>query len=93
MAAAHSNDKEGRLALLEKGAESERVNNQVVAVNLGPVARLGINPSEGVLDGVFCSALNKPGEYLSWRGGGDACGSSQGGARAEPAKAGVGAPA
>lgn len=92
--AAHSNDTEGRLALLEKGAESERVNNQTWSRSiLGPAARLGINPTEGVLDGVLSSALNKPGERLSWRGGGDGLGSSQGGAGAAPAKAGVGAPA
>lgn len=80
--------------MLEKGAESERVNNtKVVAIDLGPAARLGINPAEGVLDWVFCSALNKLGGRPSWRGGGGAFGSSQGGAGVALAKAGDGAPA
>jgi len=39
--------------LLDKGAERGRVNEQGIAVELGPTARLDINPTEGVLGEVY----------------------------------------
>jgi hypothetical protein len=41
-----------RPATLEKGAGRERVCKKSVAIMSGAAARLGINPMEGVLDGV-----------------------------------------
>jgi len=41
------------LASLEKGAGFERVNRPGIAIEPGPAARLGIYPTEGVLDGVY----------------------------------------
>lgn len=77
--------------VVRKGAGCERVNGSVIAVVPGSIARLSVNPTEGVLVRVCRRSKPTLAVSVAWRGGGSFA-PLQGGRESSRASVGCGAP-